>query len=460
MTPSIVREISPPNQELPALAEQWNLVILEIAEKTENIADWIQTIRTKQPTVPILVVFSDEQQLGPAREALIHGASSVLFKNQLSLLLPLMQSLLNKPTQEEELKRVQNQSQYFLDVSGSFIVGIDTQFKITLINKTGSELLGYSINEIIGKNWLERFIPDSFQETTRQVLEKLFYHDTEPLIYFETPIITRNREERLIGWQHCLLSKDASGNKTIIIAGEDLSEDKIIEQRKETFVATLTHDLNTPIRAESQVLELLLSGSFGELKPEQKEVIEEILQSNRFMQRMVESLLNIYKYEDRKVELKMELTDINRLILKTLSSDIEPLLLQKHQNIELNLFPEEVEALLDPHEIRKVLNNLLRNAIFFSPDGATITISLVVQDQMITVSIEDTGRGIEPEILKNLFNRYSSISKKFRQVGTGLSLYLSRQIIEAHGGHIGVESKVGKGSRFFFTLPAKVPSYL
>lgn len=235
---------------------------------------------------------------------------------------------------------------------------------------------------------------------------------------------------------------------------KDQNEDnQEVRQQQAAFADMLMHDLNTPIRAEAQVLELLLAGHFGSLNTQQREVINEILQSNRFMQRMIENLLMIYKYEEQQVHLKLQWTDLNPLITTLVQGEIQPLVAQKRQQILLQLPDMPLTTWLDPREIQRVLRSLLQNAVLFSPEGATITVSLDAQEQQLRVVVTDTGAGIEPERMGTLFQRASSVAKKFRQVGTGLSLYLARKIIEAHGGHIGVESQVGKGSRFYFTLP-------
>jgi CheY-like chemotaxis protein/signal transduction histidine kinase len=247
--------------------------------------------------------------------------------------------------------------------------------------------------------------------------------------------------------------------ESYVLMVRDLTEEKLIEQRKETFVATLTHDLKTPIRAEVRALELLRAGSFGPLTQDQLDVLNEIIHSNQFMHQMVDSLLTTYKYEDGKARLNLESRDLNALLESILSGDLKTLATEKQQTLALTLAPNLPPIWLDPMEIRRVINNLVHNAISYTPTGGTITVSSeAITDEktgqpMVRVAVRDTGRGIEPEYLQTLFDRYFTLAKKFRQVGTGLGLYLSRQILQAHGGQIGVESQVGQGSCFFFTLP-------
>ncbi len=238
-----------------------------------------------------------------------------------------------------------------------------------------------------------------------------------------------------------------------VVVLRDVTQEKTIEQSKETFVASLTHDLKTPIRAEYQALDLLKSGNFGPLSEEQADILKEIIQSNRYMSRLVDSLLTTYMYEEGKMELKLELMDINNLIQDVLAP-LKTLAAEKELSLVLDLGDTLPHVWLDPIEMQRVLNNLIQNAISFTPNGGQVTVSTYNnQEKQLWVSVEDTGQGITPEDLQTLFERYKSMAKKFRQVGTGLGLYLSRMIVEAHGGQIQVESEVGKGSRFFFSLP-------
>jgi PAS domain S-box-containing protein len=345
--------------------------------------------------------------------------------------------------------------QYTLNVAEVMILALDESFKVLLMNRKGAEILGRPVEEIQGKSWIENFIPEGSRETAQGIFQRLWQEGSAAIRYFEYPVLTAEGEERMMCWHNAEVKQwGPEQHKVLLFCGEDITEDKLLEQSREAFVATLTHDLNTPIRAESQVLELLLGENFGPLTTEQKEVVGEIQRSNRFMKRMVDALLTIYKYEDRQIQLKLEPTDLNAFIENLVKTEIYPLATEKGQILQLDLSEElQSPVWIDPVEIQRVLSNLMRNAILFSPEGAKILIRTELQGQYAGVIVLDTGQGIEGDMLKTIFKRYSSITKRFRHVGTGLSLYLSRQIVEAHGGKIGVESELGKGSRFFFTLP-------
>lgn len=226
-----------------------------------------------------------------------------------------------------------------------------------------------------------------------------------------------------------------------------------VQKQREKFVATLTHDLKTPIKAEFRIFELLLQERFGPLTEDQTLVIHEMLRSNRFMYQMVDNLLTAFKFEEGQMVLRMESLDLNDLVDTTISMDLSGLAQEKDQTLTLELDKSMPFLPADALEIKRVIYNLVQNAINYTPKGGKIKVSSAFKDHMAFVSVEDTGPGIEEVIQKNLFEPYASMSKRYRHIGTGLGLYISKKIIEAHQGELTVDSRLGQGSRFTFSLP-------
>lgn len=244
--------------------------------------------------------------------------------------------------------------------------------------------------------------------------------------------------------------------KGYVVVIRDVTRDKAIQQHKETFVATLTHDLKTPIRAEQRVLELLLAGDFGALSPTQHDVIEEILHSNRYMGRLVDNLLTTYIAEEGKLALKPEWLDINTLLRETIVPTLTPLTQQKAQKIELQLAPQLPLVFADSLALQRVFLNLLQNAVTYTPENGTLWIRTTQADsQHIQIEVEDSGPGIPEAQQAQIFERYYSVARQFHHVGVGLGLYLSRVIVEAHDGSIRVISSPNKGACFQVTLPVQ-----
>lgn len=423
----------------------------------EQALKWLGESGSEIPYIALL----DRENRAEALAAMRAGARDSVSKDQLERLLPVVRrELLDVQVRnalnltEKALEREIAKSRYFLEVAGVMIIAVDSSGHVVLVNEKGSDLLEYPRSEIIGKNWVEHFVPASHREHVSAMFRQLFHGSVPSIECIEYPILTKTCLSKSIVWHKTsLVPMEQDGAAVVFSSGTDAAEEELMKQRKEAFISTLTHDLNTPIQAESQVLELLVGENFGPLTDQQKGVLQEILHSKQFMRRMIDNLLAIYKYEDRQISLKLKLSNLNRIIQGDLIQQIRSLAQEKGQSLILRLDPDLPATMMDPGEIERVLSSLMQNAVFFSPEGTRIVITTRKQGGTICFSIEDKGQGIEPEVMKTLFNRYSNIAKKFRQVGIGLSLYLSKQIIESHHGEIGVKSQMGKGSEFFFTLP-------
>lgn len=228
------------------------------------------------------------------------------------------------------------------------------------------------------------------------------------------------------------------------------------ERELEHFIASLTHDLRTPLWAESRIFELFDTEATGSLNAQQHELMKELLQSNRFMQHMVNNILYAYRYKQRQILLNKESIDMGAFIASLAGTvTVQSLLQGKSHQLVLRL-PERLPLVaVDQDELQRVLLNLIKNAVDYTPKNGLITISTKsTKENRLRVCVQDTGPGIDPTVEPHLFMPYTtSRVKKYRQIGIGLGLYLSRQIVEAHGGVIGYESRPGQGSLFYFELP-------
>ncbi len=225
-----------------------------------------------------------------------------------------------------------------------------------------------------------------------------------------------------------------------------------IEQQKSLFVAMLSHDLKTPIYGEQKLLAHLLSEEYGPLTTMQKTFLNELSHSNRYLCHMINNLLLTYKYQDGEMRLDKSPVKIDQLCQHLILGSLSALSEEKEQLIRFDC-PDKLPVLnMDAMEIKRVLTNLIQNAIQHSPKGATIRIEIRLLDTVIEVSVEDQGRGIPQDKLSELFKPFSSF-QQLRSVGTGLGLYISKRIVEAHEGTIQVRSQVNQGSSFSFSLP-------
>ena len=231
----------------------------------------------------------------------------------------------------------------------------------------------------------------------------------------------------------------------------DVTEQKKADRLRDDFIATLTHDLRTPLLAAIQTLKFFLEGAVGEVEERQKLLLATMQKSNEDLLGLVNALLEVYKYDAEKLTLNK--TDFNIYELaKHVYDELKPLSDNKKIDFKIDCDDTNLEINADRSELRRVICNLCGNAISYTPEEGKVTITIKQQSKDLIFSVSDTGCGIPQEDIPNMFQRFSQGTTKKRSAGTGLGLYLSRQIIESHGGKIWLESKVNKGSEFSFLL--------
>jgi len=228
---------------------------------------------------------------------------------------------------------------------------------------------------------------------------------------------------------------------------------------KDLFLSNISHELRTPLNSIIGFTDLLLTEDLGAaLSAQQRDFLDTVARNGRQLLQLINELLDLQRIAAGRMELKPESVQLAGLLNEAASSVQAQL--QKHQHaLVVTPPPAELRVQADPGRVRQVLLNLLSNAIKFTPDGGRITVVAAPVNggsiSEVRIAVSDTGIGIAPEDQPKLFKEFSqldaSASRKYE--GTGLGLALSRQLVELHGGTMGVESEMGKGSTFWFTLP-------
>jgi signal transduction histidine kinase len=246
-----------------------------------------------------------------------------------------------------------------------------------------------------------------------------------------------------------MLAEDIAARKEVEI---HKLEAAAVEQR-EDFIATLTHDLKTPIVGANMVLTALLEGSLGAMSEQQAEIIGKLRTSNQALLKMIHNLLEVYKYESGHASLALSVVDLVAVI-KFCVEDVKPLIENKAQSLIADLPAPELPIVCDQYAIQRVLVNLLGNAIKFTPSNGTITIKLEDHAEHILILVTDTGSGINPRDQHRLFQRFwqGEPGKRYA-AGTGLGLYFCSHVVRAHDGTLTCQSVPGSGSTFTVLLP-------
>ncbi|MBQ4646186.1 MAG: HAMP domain-containing histidine kinase [Candidatus Gastranaerophilales bacterium] len=233
--------------------------------------------------------------------------------------------------------------------------------------------------------------------------------------------------------------------------GEYIEKEKQTQNIKQDFISSLAHDLKVPIIAQDNTYDLFLNGNFGEITNIQKSAIENLKISNNDLKNLIADLLDAHKLDKQELNLNIKKTNINILINEVLEQNKSILTIQ-NKNIIFNQ-NADVECFVDSFLIKRVLNNLISNAIFYGKNSKNITITLEKKAKNAIISVSDEGDGIKEKDINNIFKKYYTSAKKYSNIGIGLGLYIANKIVLAHNGKISAKNNKDKGATFSIVLP-------
>ena len=225
-------------------------------------------------------------------------------------------------------------------------------------------------------------------------------------------------------------------------------------QMKSEFLASMSHELRTPLNAVIGFSELMLDGITGDINNEQRECLNDILNSGQHLLELINDVLDLSKVEVGKMEFKLVELDISDVINEAVQT-VKSLLDQKEHTVNIGIEEGISHIYADKSRLRQVLLNLLGNATKFTPQGGNIDVAATTKDGMCLIGVKDNGIGIKKEDQVKIFEVFTQAETIQDETpkGTGLGLTLTRQFINAMKGKIWVESEYGEGSTFFFTIP-------
>lgn len=235
----------------------------------------------------------------------------------------------------------------------------------------------------------------------------------------------------------------------------DVTEQEKNESERREFVSNVSHELRTPLTSMKSYLESLTDGAWQdpELAPR---FLNVTLEETDRMIRMINDLLHLSRIDAQKSPIQLELVNLNEMVNFVLER-FEMMIKSQNQNytIKKEFTRRTIWTEVDPDKIIQVLDNIMNNALKYSPDGGEITCTLLETHNNVIISISDQGMGIPQQDVKRVFNRFFRVDKARSRAmgGSGLGLAISREVIQDHGGSIWAESEEGKGSTFYVSLP-------
>jgi PAS domain S-box-containing protein len=352
----------------------------------------------------------------------------------------------------DALSSISRQNELILQSAAEGIYGLDPQGYTLFLNPSAARMLGRTADDVIGRPF-EAVLGMGAAEAGgdgvnpvratlgsgvgREVKDAAFRRpdgSSFPVEYSSTPIV---EDGQITG---------------AVVTFRDVTERREVERMKDEFVSVVSHELRTPLTSIRGSLGLLAAGKLGEVPEKGRRMLEIAVQNTDRLVRLINDILDIERIESGTVTMELKSVDASDLVHQ--SVDVMAAMAEK-AGVRLYAWADRQPLEADPDRILQVLTNLLSNAIKFSPPESEVSLTTEAGEGEVVFRVRDAGRGIPPDRLESIFERFSQVdsSDAREKGGTGLGLAICRSIVQQHGGRIWVESTPGEGSTFTFTLP-------
>lgn len=331
------------------------------------------------------------------------------------------------------------------DHSLDFLCALDVNKQIVAVNQASFRLTGLHFYQLIEKD-ASALIDSADLDLFYQALSRAA--NVTASVEVVTAVETVDVEPRIFLWTIDF----STTHQLYFCAGKDVTAKMQLERFKQDFTSMVVHDLRSPISSAAMTMQSLLQDKKNAVCDSHKVQLSRTLSAMERLLRLIGSLLDLNKLEAGKFKLNIQLVRIAKLVDESLAT-IRSFADQKQVVITASGDLQEKVA-VDEEKMIQVLINLLSNAVKYSPTAGTIALTVHQSEKMITVIVSDEGPGVPEASKGRIFERYEQVAVSEQSGSTGLGLFICKAIVERHGGNIGVRSEVGKGSQFWFTMPA------
>ena len=353
---------------------------------------------------------------------------------------------------ERKLREALHKLNFHFENSPLATIEWDREFRVARWSATAEKIFGWSSAQVLGKR------PDEWKFVVAEDTERIDRIMNRLIAGVEQQNVTVNRNHRANGkiviceWYNSVLP-DASGRmESVFSLVLDVTERHQVERMKDEFIAIVSHELRTPLTSIHGSLSMLASGLLDPTSAKGQRLLSIAVDSTDRLMRLVNDILDIERIESGTVTMVKAIWSVGELMAKAIDV-VQPL--ADEAGICLSVSDSGGQVWVDADRSIQTFTNLLSNAIKFSPSGSTVWFTSTKQAGQILFQVRDRGRGIPPEKLELIFERFQQVdvSDSRNNEGTGLGLAICRSIIQQHGGRIWVESELGVGSTFSFILP-------
>jgi PAS domain S-box-containing protein len=413
------------------------------------LASVMSYLLTRNLTSPILKLTSDARTIAKGNfkvDAVAGWLKKVRIKDEMAELASTFITMTGELKRYTDMQADRMNAVLFSIADG--IIMTDYSGRIMLSNRKAKELLGISPKESMENRNIQEMIKSAeISESLSEVRDK------KENITKEINLSEKERP-KFLRTDTSLVSQSESGEElgTVTVV-RDITLEKELEQLKDDFIHSITHDLRSPMTSIRGFLEFLLDGSAGEVNEQQKEFLNIIDDSSGRLLNMINDILDVAKMEAGKMPMNIEevnFADIAESVLQTLE------LQAKKDNVHLRFEKSNdiKNITADRNLITRTMTNLISNALKFTPEQGEVKLALEDKQDRVLVAVEDTGEGMPADYVSKIFDKFEQVKgSKGRRKGTGLGLTITKYIVEAHEGRIWAESEQGKGSRFSFWIP-------
>jgi PAS domain S-box-containing protein len=353
---------------------------------------------------------------------------------------------------ENDLRDALQKLNFHFENSPLATIEWDREFRVVRWSAAAEKIFGWSSAEVFGKSPNEwKFIVPEDAERIKRVINRL-------IAGVEQQNLTTNRNYHQNGkvldceWYNSVLLDNSGQMESVFSLALDVTERHQVERMKDEFISIVSHELRTPLTSIYGSLSMLTSGLLDPQSAKGKRLLTIAVDSTDRLMRLVNDILDVERIESGTVKMVKAVWMVSELMEKAVDV-IQPLADQA--GIHLSVSNLGGQVWVDADRLIQTFTNLLSNAIKFSPPGSTVWFTSTKQGGRMLFQVRDRGRGIPPEKLGLIFERFQQVdaSDSRNNEGTGLGLAICRTIVQQHGGHIWVESVVGEGSTFSFSLP-------
>ena len=359
----------------------------------------------------------------------------------------LIKALKNMKSARKSAEEEKNKTLAIIHHFADGILVFDKTHKLLLVNPLAKHFLKIKEKEVIGK-------------TLKELLKTKLFSPLASVLKTEKKKVFREevdlRRDLVVEVSVISIANKKSKEVTLIII-HDITREKLIEKMKSEFVSLTAHQLRTPLSGMKWAMKMILDEELGPINKEQKEFIQDSYESNERMISLIGHLLDVTKIEEGKFLYNLELTNMEKII-RSLINSYEKDAKDKKIKIEFNSPVQKIPNIIaDAEKIKVAIENLIDNSIRYSPPQTKVIISLKSSNNAINIFVKDGGVGIVKNQQKRIFEKFfrGRNIMKIDLEGTGLGLYITKNIIEAHGGKVWFESKENQGTTFYITIPIK-----